>query len=177
MDHEVHRIRADEWRQYRELRLEALRDTPLAFVEQYEESLTRPDEFWRDRIERSATGKAASTFVAVHAGRFVGKATCLVEPDVIDHVSAHIVGVYVTPQFRGHGVAEALFAAAIRWARHEVHADRVRLYVMETNERAAAFYRRIGFVATGASMPYPPNPAYTEREMEYRGRPGPNEAR
>jgi hypothetical protein len=28
-----------------------------------------------------------------------------------------------------------------------------------------AFYRRLGFAATGATMPYPPDPAYTEYEM------------
>jgi ribosomal protein S18 acetylase RimI-like enzyme len=176
MDHEVRRIGADEWRQYRQLRLEALRDSPLAFVEQYEESLTRPDEFWQDRINRSAVGDVVSTFVAVHAGAFVGKTTCLIEADVPDHVSAHIVGVYVTPRLRGHGVAEALFAAAIRWAEQEVRADRIRLFVLESNDRAAAFYRRIGFAATGATMPYPPDPIYTEYEMEYRGRPGSNAA-
>ncbi|MEV8517274.1 GNAT family N-acetyltransferase [Dactylosporangium sp. NPDC051484] len=167
MDHEVRRIRASEWRQYRELRIEALQDSPLAFVEQYQESLAQPDQFWQGRVERSATGTASSTFVAVHAGRFVAKASCFVESDVSEYVSAHIVGVYVTPRFRAQGVADALMAAVIRWAQEEPHADRIRLFVIETNDRAAAFYRRIGFVPTGVTMAYPPNPAYTEHEMEY----------
>jgi ribosomal protein S18 acetylase RimI-like enzyme len=55
----------------------------------------------------------------------------------------------------------------LRWAREEAGAARVRLFVMETNDRAAAFYRRVGFVPTGATMAYPPNPALTEHEMEY----------
>jgi ribosomal protein S18 acetylase RimI-like enzyme len=169
MDHELRRIRADEWRQYRELRLEALKDSPLAFVEQYEESLAQPDRFWQDRVERSATGGASGTFVAVHAGRFIAKASCFVEAEVTEYVSAHIVGVYVTPQFRGQAVAEALVNAVIRWAQEEACADRIRLFVMQSNDRAAAFYRRIGFVPTGATMAYPPNPTYTEHEMEYHG--------
>lgn len=169
MDYEVRRIRASEWRRYRELRLEALKDTPLAFVEQYQESLAQPDQFWQDRVERSATGAASSIFVAVRAGRFVAKAGCFVESDVTEYVSAHVVGVYVTPRFRGREVAESLMAAVIRWAREEPHADRIRLFVVETNERAAAFYRRIGFVPTGTTMAYPPNPTYTEHEMEYHG--------
>ena len=40
-----------------------------------------------------------------------------------------------------------------------------------SNTRAAAFYRRIGFVPTGAEVAYPPNPVYTEHELEYRARP------
>lgn len=169
MDREVRRIWASEWRQYRELRLEALKDSPLAFVEQYEESLARPDAFWRDRVEATAAGGTSSTFVAVCAGSFVGKASCFVEAEVTEYVSAHIVGVYVTPRLRGKGVAEELVTAVTRWAREEPRADRIRLFVMQTNRRAAAFYRRIGFVPTGATMAYPPDPAYTEHEMEYRG--------
>lgn len=169
MDLEVRRIRASEWRQYRELRLEALQDSPLAFVEQYQESLAQPDQFWQGRVERTAVGPTSSMFVAVCAGRFVAKAACFVESDVTEYVSAHIVGVYVTPQLRGEGVADALMAAVIGWAQEEAHADRIRLFVMQTNDRASAFYRRIGFVPTGATMAYPPNPAYSEHEMEYQG--------
>jgi ribosomal protein S18 acetylase RimI-like enzyme len=169
MGNDVRSIRASEWRQYRELRLEALKDSPLAFVEQYEESLAQPDRFWQDRVERSAAGEASSMFVAERDGRFIGKASCFLEEEITEYVSAHIVGVYVTARFRGQGVAEAVVTGVIQWAKQERRADRIRLFVMETNDRAAAFYRRIGFVPTGATMAYPPDPAYTEHEMEYRG--------
>jgi ribosomal protein S18 acetylase RimI-like enzyme len=167
----VRRIRASEWRQYRDLRLEALQDTPLAFVEQYHESVAQPDQFWQARVERNCAGPTSSMFVAEGAaGRLVAKAGCFIEPDVTEHVTAHIVGVYVTPEFRGEGVAETLLTAVIDWARHEAHADRIRLFVTQTNGRAAAFYRRIGFALTGATMAYPPNPDYFENEMEYQGK-------
>jgi ribosomal protein S18 acetylase RimI-like enzyme len=173
MDGDVRRIRIGEWRQYRELRLEALQDAPLAFEEQYPESLARPDEFWQDRVDGSASGAESSMFVAVHAGRFVAKAACFVESDVGDHVSTRIVGVYVTPRLRGSGVAEALLAAVIRWAREEPRADRIRLFVTQTNDRATAFYRRIGFRHTGVKVVYRPDPVHSELEMEYAvSRPG-----
>jgi GNAT superfamily N-acetyltransferase len=165
---EVRRIRADEWRQYRHLRLEALKDSPLAFVEQYDDSLIRPRQFWQDRVARAAAGHASGIFVAVHGGRFIGTAGCFVEPEVTAYVSAHVVGVYVTPSWRGRGVAERLMAAILGWAREEAGATRVRLFVMATNDRAVALYRRVGFVPTGATMAYPPNPAMIEHEMEYR---------
>jgi ribosomal protein S18 acetylase RimI-like enzyme len=168
MEKEVRKIRAGEWREYRELRLEALKDSPLAFVEQYDDALGRADQFWQDRVDRSATGLASSTFVAVRAGKFIGMASCFVEPEITEYVSAHVVGVYVTPRLRGQGVAEAVMAAVLGWAREELQAARIRLFVMESNARAAAFYRRIGFVPTGVEAAYPPNPAYTEYELEYR---------
>jgi ribosomal protein S18 acetylase RimI-like enzyme len=168
MADEVRRIRADEWRKLRELRLEALKDTPLAFVEQYETSVRQPDEFWQDRVRRAATEKTVSGFVAVNAGNFLGKATCIIEPELTDHVSAQIVGVYVQPGARGTGVADRLIAAAVDWALREAGAARVRLLVMDANDRARRFYKRLGFVETGVTEPYPPDPSYVELEMEYR---------
>jgi GNAT superfamily N-acetyltransferase len=117
MDPQVRRILADDWYRYRELRLEALKDSPLAFVEQYDDAATRGDRYWQERVERSATGSTACTFVAIHAGTFIGKASCFVEPDITEYVSAHVGGVYVTPRFRGRSIAEALMMVVLRWAR------------------------------------------------------------
>jgi ribosomal protein S18 acetylase RimI-like enzyme len=170
VDVEVRRIRAGEWRQYRRLRLEALKDSPLAFVEQYDDMLTRPDRFWQERVERSATDADSMMVVAVDNGRFVGKAGCFIEPEVVDRVSAYVVGVYVSPSHRGSDVARSLLESVTGWARRDCGADRIRLFVMDTNDRAVAFYRRLGFVPTGDTMPYPPDPSLTEMEMELRDR-------
>jgi ribosomal protein S18 acetylase RimI-like enzyme len=172
MEYDVRRIKPGEWREYRALRLEALKDSPLAFAEQYEQSLAQPDRVWQERVERSATGATSAMFVATCAGEFVGKVGCLVPTETTEYVLAHIVGVYVTPRLRGQGVADALFARVIQWAQDEARADRIRLFVMQTNDRAAAFYRRIGFVRTGVTMTYPPNPEYIEYEMAYVDPPG-----
>jgi RimJ/RimL family protein N-acetyltransferase len=161
---EIRRVRPGEWREYRTLRLEALKDSPLAFVERYDEVVAKPDEFWRERVERASAGTASCTYVAAAGGHLVGKASCFEEPDQ----TAHVVGVYVTPRWRGRGIADELISRVVDWARTELHAARVRLYVLDVNERAHAFYRRLGFTETGATMAYPPDPSYTELEMEYR---------
>jgi RimJ/RimL family protein N-acetyltransferase len=164
MEDVVRRVDVEDWRPYRELRLEALKESPFAFVERYEDALGRPDEFWRERMARSAAEDGVTTFVVVRDGRFVAQATCLIERDAV----AHVVGVYVTPPARGGRVAESLMAAVLRWARERRGARRVRLFVTGANPRAAAFYRRIGFVATGLTVPYPPDPDVLEHELELR---------
>jgi GNAT superfamily N-acetyltransferase len=162
---EIRRIRADEWPQLRDLRLEALKDTPTAFVEVYDDSVARPDEFWVDRAVRGAGSDRQATFVAAAADRFVGMTVALLgdEPTV-----ANIVGVYVSPQWRGRhrGVIAALFDAAVGWARGVAGVQRVQLFVTDGNERAAAFYRRYGFVPTGVTLPYPLDPSIAEIQLE-----------
>ncbi len=166
---EIRRIRAAEWPQLRQLRLEALKDTPTAFLEAYETAVRRNDDFWIGRAAQGAGDPALATFVAVAGDRFVGMTVAVLEAD--DDRVANLVGVYVSPPWRGRerGVVSALFDAAIGWVRAQGGDRRVQLYVTESNERAAAFYRRYGFVPTGATVPYPPDPSLREIHMELPG--------
>ncbi|EXG79473.1 acetyltransferase, ribosomal protein N-acetylase [Cryptosporangium arvum DSM 44712] len=158
VNHRVRRLRPDDWREFRRLRLEALKDSPLAFVEQYDDALALPDDAWQERA--AATDRA--TFVAVDADdRLVGMAGIFGE----EAASAMLVGVYVTPAQRGGGAAAAVIGAAVEWARAELAVDQVRLFVLDVNERAKSFYRRLGFAETGGTMRYPPDPSYLELEM------------
>ncbi|WP_329196248.1 GNAT family N-acetyltransferase [Streptomyces sp. NBC_01435] len=180
MEHVMRVVRADEWPLVKELRLAALRDpaAPVAFLETYEQGAAYSDEFWRERAlgGSEAGGGDVRQFVAVAPdGRWDGGITVLIErPDAevrfgeaVDVHQAHVVGVFVRPGARGAGLAEALFQAGMDWAWSlaEPRIERVRLYVHEDNARAAAFYRRIGFVATGRTVPMPGDPS--AREIEY----------
>ncbi|MFF5333869.1 GNAT family N-acetyltransferase [Streptomyces sp. NPDC013181] len=180
MDYVIRPVRADEWQSVRELRLAALQDpaAPVAFLETYEQGLERSDEAWRERTVDASDAGAGEVrqFVAEGPdGSWAGSVTVLVEgPDVEARFGepaavnqGHLVGVFVRPEARGAGVADALFRAAVDWAwsLEKPRLERVRLYVHENNPRAAAFYRRFGFAPTGESVPMPGDPA--ARELEY----------
>ncbi|MFJ9569557.1 GNAT family N-acetyltransferase [Streptomyces bacillaris] len=168
MKYVMRSVRADEWPLARELRLEALQDpvAPVAFLDSYEAAVARPDAFWQDRTAAAAEGRTVRQFVAESPeGEWVGTVTALVErpeddvrfreaPEV---VQGHLVGVFVRPRVRGSGVADALFRAAVEWcwSLSAPRLERVRLYVHEDNLRAAAFYRRFGFVPSGQRMAVP----------------------
>ncbi len=171
MDYEVRRVTANEWWEHRRLRLESLKESPAAFGTRYDEALARPDEYWRDTTGHAAEGDAVGSFVAVVAGAFVGMATALLDTDITDTRCYQLVGVYVVPDYRGRtlGLSDALVAEVVRWARQDAGARRVRLYVTDSNDRAAAFYRRFGFAETGGSLPYPNDPAVREIEMDLQG--------
>ncbi|MFF7391419.1 GNAT family N-acetyltransferase [Streptomyces scabiei] len=169
----IRSVRAEEWREVRELRLAALRDpvAHLAFLETYEEAAARPDGFWKERTEGAAEGvRERRQFVVESvAGEWVGTVTVLVEEagvrdffgGVVERRQAHLVGVFLRDGHRGKGVGEALFAVAVGWAR-SAGGERVRLFVNEGNGRAAAFYRRVGFVGSGVTVE-----GDEGRELEY----------
>ncbi|MFI1226903.1 MULTISPECIES: GNAT family N-acetyltransferase [unclassified Streptomyces] len=178
MDYVMRAVRADEWPQARQLRLDALKDpaAPVAFLETYEDAVARSDVFWQERAAAAAEGGKVRQFVAESPeGVWVGTVTVLVESPrdevrfgeaaVVDQ--AHLVGVFVRPESRGTGVTDALFREAVAWAwsLSAPRLERVRLYVHEDNPRAAAFYRRFGFAPSGQRMPVPGGRG--EQELEY----------
>jgi RimJ/RimL family protein N-acetyltransferase len=165
MTHTIRAVRAEDWPLAKEIRLAALRDpaAPIAFLETYEQAAAMPDEFWQGRAAGAAEGKGVRQFVGEDAdGRWLGTVTVRVElPGVLDFfggtpqvAQTHVVAVFVRPEARGSGLAEALFRAALEWswALSEPHIERVRLYVHEDNARAEAMYEKVGFKRTGATV-------------------------
>ena len=151
---------AADWEQLRELRLQALGDTPEAFGSTLAESLARTDDEWRARFTPRAGGV---DLVAVgEAGEFVGMASGFVtdeSPDV-----AYLVGMFVVPERRGEGIGRPLVAAVEAWAV-ELGVRRLELEVNPALVAAVRLYERCGFRPTGASRPLPDRPEITVVEM------------
>jgi GNAT superfamily N-acetyltransferase len=130
-------VKPEDWRAWRDLRLEALRDTPIGFGELYADALLRTDEEWIERSERPGLRLLAYD----EDGLPVGMAGGFHTPEGIPV----LVAVYVRPASRGQGVVAALVDVVQAWAAP----DALTLDVHEDNHRAHAAYRKLGFVDTG----------------------------
>lgn len=160
-DFAVRPFGADDWKEYREIRLRMLADTPIAFGETLDHAQSLPDEVWRDRAARVERHGDAG-FAAIDAdGRWLG----VMRGYIDEALGPMLVGVFVDPDARGaaRGVADALLDLVIHWAR-ELD-DRLTLHVHADNPRAIAFYTRRGFVDTGHRAEYPLPPYGLEWEM------------
>ncbi|WP_328537977.1 GNAT family N-acetyltransferase [Streptomyces sp. NBC_00344] len=178
MEHVIRPVRAEEWLKIKGLRLAALLDpvANIAFLETHEEALARPDSFWQDRARGASHGGTARQFIAEGPdGEWAGTVVLLTEragsisffDDEVPVSQGHLVGVFVRPEFRGTGLTRELFNGALEWAwsLREPKLERVRLYVHDANGRAAAFYRKAGFVPTGHSVASPGDAGHRELEM------------
>lgn len=97
----------DDWAAWRDLRLEALRDTPIGFVETYQNASAKDEQAWRQRM-----ADVPLSVLAGSAGRVVGMSSGF----LIDG-RPFLGAVYVTPAHRGAGVLAALTAPVVAWAR------------------------------------------------------------
>jgi ribosomal protein S18 acetylase RimI-like enzyme len=150
-----------EWRELRAIRLEAVRDTPTAFSSTYAELAARPPAFWQEQAPGEATFVAAGPH-----DDWVGSVSVGPLVEVPDH--AHIHALYVRADHRGTtGLGARLVEAAVRFAEQHIDVSRLTLGVHESNTRALAFYRRIGFSMTEKTIPYAPNPAEKCYILEY----------
>ena len=152
-----------DWRAWRDIRLQALRDAPDSFASVYSEQVTLGEAHWRERVaggglflawipEVSPPG-ASTVEPAGMAGGYQSV------PGTIE-----LISMFVRPQARGGGVGEALIDAVIGWAR-ERDVTSVHLWVTETNKHARRLYERCGFTVTAERQPLPSNPALGEVGM------------
>jgi ribosomal protein S18 acetylase RimI-like enzyme len=160
----IRRVVEDDWTLLRDIRLEMLADSPVAYLETLADATERDEAHWRFLARRGSAGRdniglAVTGPTAPHG--FLGYLACFVDAPG----QGHVVSVYLTPAYRGSGVAARMLDAAVDWARGEAGLNRLHLYVHEHNARAQAFYRRYGFSETGGSFPYDLDPTTVEIEM------------
>ncbi|HEV2088137.1 MAG TPA: GNAT family N-acetyltransferase, partial [Cryptosporangiaceae bacterium] len=122
-----------------------------------------PMVLWDAMAAERACGDAIAAFVADPAdaaGALVGQSGAVV--DANDRTA--LVGVYVTPAWRGTGLIARLVEAVAQWSL-SVGRSELSLYVADGNPRAVRAYERLGFAFSGHVMEHPFHPRIVEREM------------
>ena len=111
----IDHVRAHEAERLRELRLASLQADPHAFGATYESDAARPASWWERGARLSDAGEEQRTFVVVgDDGRWLGMA--LVRPDDETPGDAVLNAMWVAPEARGRGDAQALCDACAQWA-------------------------------------------------------------
>ena len=140
-DIQVISLPASRWREARQIRLEALRDSPQAFAVPYDHEAAHPDEFWIGRLREAEDGRAYAIY-AEHDGKLVGMIGAFFEagPEV-----ATIVAMYVSPSYRGRGVGRQLVEAIIERLGRHPGTEKATLMVNVEQLAAVELYRSAGF--------------------------------
>lgn len=142
---EVVALTPDDWARWRALRLAALTEAPYAFGSTLAGTLAEDREaYWRARLTT-----VPYNLVVVLAGRDVGMVS-LTAPDPGDG-TPELISMWVSPQARGTGAADAEVEAVLAVADAEHLGRPVVLSVFADNAPATRLYVRHGFVDAGPS--------------------------
>lgn len=147
----IRKVRPDEWRLWRDVRLRMLRDDAAFFSSRYEDAVREPDETWLRWVRDADAGEVKALLCAVDAatGQWIGVVGGFVR---IDPSEAQLISMWVAPEARGRGVARVLIRELAGWAASRGCAT-VFLFVQEANAPAQALYARMGFEPTGDRTP------------------------
>lgn len=138
-------LSARKWQEYRQLRLEALKESPEAFSSRYDEQVNLPDEYWKSRLEEAAKGASSWLLFARSGESLVGMVGAMRDP--ANGLKAQIISMYVTPEARGRGVA-GLLMHAILMVIKESGICQACLTVNLDQAPAVHVYKKFGFNIT-----------------------------
>jgi RimJ/RimL family protein N-acetyltransferase len=131
---------------FRELRLGALQDSPIAFTADYQRNLSHPPKYWEDMLTMQAD--EATIFLAIQEGHLIGMTGVARGGSPKTRHSAWIWGVYVKPEWRGLHIAEELIKCCFEWAKARKIVA-AKLGVTAVNQPAIRCYERCGFKTYG----------------------------
>jgi ribosomal protein S18 acetylase RimI-like enzyme len=138
----------DRWEEYKQLRLEALKNEPLAFANSFEEASLEPDAYWQDRLKSYTSGKDLILF-AQKDRQLVGMIGVDFNTRKKRRHAASLVGLYVNAEHRGQGIARRLMETAMEKALEKPYIIKFDLGVVATNEAAKSLYEKLGFKVVG----------------------------
>ena len=141
---------------YRELRLQALQESPTAFGSSYEEESQRSAETFAAGIQ-NPQDPAAAVFAVLGEGAgapLLGVLGFGRENRLKRAHSGYLWGMYVLPEYRRKGLGAALLDATLAHVRTLGDIRQVTLGVTAGNEGASALYQSRGFVRYGLEPDY-----------------------
>ncbi|MHB0875191.1 MAG: GNAT family N-acetyltransferase [Anaerolineae bacterium] len=141
-------LTVDDAQAFRDMRLEALLDSPEAFGWSYEEFLQRPMNAIVQQLA-DATGEGDCILGAFDGKDLVGITGCYRRAGLKERHKGYIWGVYVSPQARRRGIARQLMTEALSRARRWPGVEQVHLTVVANNTDARSLYVSLGFTSYG----------------------------
>lgn len=137
----VRQLAASDWKQWKDIRLEALKTSPESFASSYEEELAWQDSEFKDGLSKNQIFGVFINDAIVSCGGFY----CLNELKT-KHRGV-IWGMYTRPEYRGKGFATTLLSNIIQQAKTSV--IQLHLTCVTSNLPAVAFYQKQGFTIYG----------------------------
>ncbi|MGD0477568.1 MAG: GNAT family N-acetyltransferase [Nitrososphaerales archaeon] len=138
---EIRKLPADRWRDFRDLRLVALKSDPSAYGGSFEEAKTLKEAEWRRRIR--------SVLFALSDDRPIGMIVYVFDEGLKTKHIAEIYGFYVSANHRGEGVGTRLLEHALLLIRKNRRIIKVKIAVNPEQRVAVKMYKKAGFVVTG----------------------------
>lgn len=137
----VKKLEEDRWKEYRDLRLEALKKEPIAFGSSFDEEKNISEEEWKRRV--------GNALFALSEDKLVGMIVYVQGNKIKTKHIANIYGVYVTEEYRGQGVGRKLIDSVLEEIKKSKDVVKINLTVNPEQKAAVKLYQNSGFKIVG----------------------------
>lgn len=142
---EIYKLTSNDWKKFKELRLDALKNDSAAFGSSFEEKVNQSDEEWKNVLQKPAS----HIFIAEEGGNLCGMAAAYQEEGgKVCHV-AYIWGVYVKKEYRGQGISKKIMQALLEELQKNGEIAKANLNVNTAQLPAVELYKSLGFQMVG----------------------------
>lgn len=144
-DFEIVKLRPTDWKQFKEIRLNALKDAPQAFGASYDEEAKLSDEEWQKSLKNSEASNSLWYLFAKKGKELIGIVAAYTDKGKkVEHL-ANIGSVFVVPQQRGKGVAKKLMEELLKEIQKNPKIIKINLRVSSEQIAAVKLYESLGF--------------------------------
>jgi len=140
----VKKLNKEDLEQYKEIRLELLKNEPINFGSSFEEESTFNEVMWENRLSKDYLG----VFGGFINGKIIGVALAVMNPrKKIKHV-ATLNSMYVKEKYRNLGLGRELIKVIINHLSNQ-GVEILNLSVVTSNLNAINLYKSLGFEVYG----------------------------
>ena len=132
----ITQLSPDQWQEYCDLRLLAIKTDPFAFSKSYEDELALTEQQWRSFIN--------NMWFALSDGQIIGMIGLDRTGGEPAKHNAFLISFWIKPEFRGKGIAKQMVAFLQDYCRNNGIRN-LELQVTVTQKEAIALYEKMGF--------------------------------
>ncbi|MFW5703979.1 MAG: N-acetyltransferase family protein [Patescibacteria group bacterium] len=141
----IESLQPTQWREYRDIWLEALKEMPEVFFADYEEQSKQPDEVWKERLNAALKEDDIIVIFAIAEGKPIGFLGAYIDTNPKFRHIAVIWGAFVRYNFRHRGISKAMMDAFMKKINSRPEITKIKTYSV-TNERlAVSIFKNYGF--------------------------------
>ena len=145
-DIQITTFQPEEWSLYRETRLRALADAPLAFCQTLADAQQIPDQEWQARLVCDRPDSLHLPIKALWEDAIVGMAWGRINK--ADPQTAHLFQMWVDSKFRRLGIGKSIMHFFLEWAKTNA-ASQAQLGVTCRHDAPYQLYQSFGFQPSG----------------------------
>lgn len=144
-DIQIIQLPPERWKEYKELRLEALKNDPQAFGQKYVRAADFPDSYWIDHLKNTMSKNSLLVYFAENNGNLIGMMGAFFPVSKTEKDYARVFSVYVNKDFRGQGISKKLQDYLLSKLRKIKGLKKVIVMVNKQQQKAVNLYLKGGF--------------------------------